>query len=112
MSPIGEKILSYYPTQNYPGTVNNYVAGTGGKYRYEQPMGRWDHTIDDSNHLYTLFTFQDGSEYRNQTGIPGPAAAGKRSEDGGCEMRRCSASIAACVTRLGRVLFSRLKKSM
>ena len=74
MSPIGEKILSYYPTQNYPGTVNNYVAGTGGKYRYEQPMGRWDHTIDDSNHLYTLFTFQDGSEYRNQTGIPGPAA--------------------------------------
>jgi hypothetical protein len=76
MSPIGQKILSYYPTQNVPGTVDNYVAGTGGKYRYEQPMGRWDRVVDENNRLYTLFTFQDGSEYRNQTGIPGPAAAG------------------------------------
>ncbi|HTM49225.1 MAG TPA: TonB-dependent receptor [Bryobacteraceae bacterium] len=75
-SPIGQKILGFYPTQNYPGTVDNYVAGTGGKYRYEQPMARWDHAINDHNRLYTLFTFQDGSEYRNQTGIPGPAASG------------------------------------
>jgi len=30
MSPIGKKILSYFPAPNYPGQVNNYIADTGG----------------------------------------------------------------------------------
>jgi len=30
MSPIGKKILSYFPAPNYPGPVNNYIADTGG----------------------------------------------------------------------------------
>jgi hypothetical protein len=77
MSPIGRKILSYYPTPNSAGMTDNFVAsGSTGRYRYEQPMARWDHAIDQNNRLYTIFTFQDGSEYRNQTGIPGPAASG------------------------------------
>src|SRR5205823_5711895 len=76
ISPIGEKILSYYPAQNVPGAVDNYVSGTGGKYRYEQPMARWDRLVDQNNRVYTLFTFQDGSEYRNQTGIRGAGRSG------------------------------------
>ena len=76
ISTIGQKILSYYPVPNAPGFADNYVsAGSTGKYRYEQPMARWDHQIDDRNRLYTVVTFQDGSEYRNST-VPGPAAGG------------------------------------
>jgi hypothetical protein len=74
ISPIGRKILAYHPAPNYPGMVNNYVAGTGGKYRYDQPMVKYDRVIDD-NRLMLTFTFQDGSEYRNSSGIPGAAAS-------------------------------------
>src|SRR5215471_17702520 len=76
MSPIGKKILSFYPAPNLPDIVNNYAAGTGGKYRYDQPIGKLDHIINDNNRLAFTFTFQDGQEYRNQTGLPGAAASG------------------------------------
>ncbi|MCL5742997.1 MAG: carboxypeptidase-like regulatory domain-containing protein [Acidobacteria bacterium] len=76
ISPIGQKLLTFFPAQNYTGLVNNYVAGTGGKYHYNQPMARWDRQIDDNNRLFAVFTFQRGGEYRLSSGIPGPAAAG------------------------------------
>ena len=77
ISPIGEKILSYYPAPNAPGFTQNFVyANSTGKYFYNQPMFRWDRVIGSSDHFYALFTFQHGGEYRNQTGIPGPAVAG------------------------------------
>jgi hypothetical protein len=76
ISPIGKKILSFYPAPNLPDIVNNYAAGTGGKYRYDQPIGKIDHIIDESNRLAFTFTFQDGQEYRNSTGLPGAAASG------------------------------------
>ena len=81
ISPIGQKILSYYPAPNSTGMTDNYVStGSTGRYRYEQPMARWDHAIDDRNRLYTIVTFQDGSEYRNST-VPGPAAGGNIDSD-------------------------------
>src|SRR5258708_4015398 len=77
ISPIGVKLLSYYPTPNTAGLTQNYVfSGNTGKYSYNQPMVRWDHALSDKDRVYTLFTFQHGSEYRNQTGIPGDAASG------------------------------------
>jgi hypothetical protein len=76
ISPIGKKILSYYPAPNINDVVNNYAAGTGGKYRYDQPIGKFDHIFDEANRLAFTFTFQDGQEYRNSTGLPGAAASG------------------------------------
>jgi hypothetical protein len=77
ISPIGAKLLSYYPAPNAPGLTQNYVAANStGKYFYNQPMARWDRVLDQNNRIYTLFTFQHGQEYRNQTGIPGDAASG------------------------------------
>lgn len=77
MSPIGQKILSYYPAPNAPGMTQNFVyANSTGQYRYDQPMFRWDRVIDANDRFYALFTFQHGHEYRNQTGIPGAAAGG------------------------------------
>jgi hypothetical protein len=77
ISPIAQKILSFYPAPNAPGFTQNFVfSNSTGQYRYDQPMVRWDRVIDPENRVYALFTYQHGHEYRNQTGIPGPAAGG------------------------------------
>src|SRR5262249_56567189 len=62
---------------NTGGLTQNFVnAASTGKYRYDQPMFRLDHVVNPTNRVYGLFTFQHGHEYRNQNGIPGPAAGG------------------------------------
>jgi hypothetical protein len=77
ISPIGRKILSYYPAPNAPGFTQNFVfSNSTGKYHYDQPMFRWDRVVDSNDRVYALLTFQHGGEYRNQTGIPGEAVAG------------------------------------
>jgi hypothetical protein len=77
ISPIAQKILSYYPAPNIGGLTQNFVySNSTGQYRYDQPMFRWDRVLDSNDRLYGLFTFQHGHEYRNQTGVPGPAAGG------------------------------------
>jgi len=77
ISPIAQKILSYYPAPNLPGLTQNYVfSNSTGQYRYDQPMFRVDGVIDPNNRVYALVTFQHGHEYRNQNGIPGAAAGG------------------------------------
>src|SRR5260370_3337056 len=77
MSPIGKKLLSYYPTPNLGGLTQNFVyANSTAQYRYDQPLARWDRILGDTDRIYALFTFQHGHEYRNQTGIPGIAAGG------------------------------------
>ncbi|MBS1855891.1 MAG: carboxypeptidase regulatory-like domain-containing protein [Acidobacteria bacterium] len=77
ISPAGEKILSFYPAPNTSGLVSNFVyANSTGKYRYDQPMVRWDRNFGDRDKVNAIVTFQHGQEYRNQTGIPGPAAGG------------------------------------
>ncbi len=77
ISPIGQKILSYYPAPNIGGLTQNFVfSNSTGKYRYDQPMFRVDSVIDQNNRVYGLITFQHGHEYRNQNGIPGVAAGG------------------------------------
>jgi hypothetical protein len=79
INPIGAKILSYYPKPNL--TSNSFAqtfvySNSTGRYWYYQPMGRWDRRLSDKDRVYVLVTFQHGEEYRNQTGIPGPAASG------------------------------------
>lgn len=77
ISPVGQKILSYYPAPTGGGINNNYVnAGNLGRYYYEQPMARWDHIFPNNDKLYAVWTFQTGHEYRSTTGFPKPAATG------------------------------------
>jgi hypothetical protein len=78
-SPIGRAILSYYPAPNFTpqALAQNYVrADNLGKYRYEQPMARYDKILSSNDRLYFLFTFQDGSEFRNSNGFDAPAQTG------------------------------------
>ena len=77
ISPVGAKILSYFPPPNGPGINNNFIAaGNLGRYYYNQPMARWDHNFGANDRFYALFTLQEGYEYRSTTGFPRPAATG------------------------------------
>lgn len=79
ISPIGRAILGYYPSPNFQpkSLVNNFTRPDNvGKYRYEQPMARYDRVLTDNDRINFLFTFQDGSEYRDQTGFDPPARFG------------------------------------
>ncbi len=79
ISPVAQKVLSYFPAANGPvakALSSNYYTNTNGRYRYDQPMGRWDHNIGESDKVYALITFQHGKEYRNSTGFAPPAGSG------------------------------------
>jgi len=79
VSPIGQKVLSYFPKENGPdprAMASNYYTNTNGRYRYDQPMGRWDHNLSDKDKIYALVTYQHGKEYRNSTGFAPPAGSG------------------------------------
>jgi len=77
ISPIGQKIISYYPAPNLSGLNNNYVASSNtARYRYEQPMARWDHVFGEKDRFYALFTYQHGKEYRETYAFGPPAGSG------------------------------------
>lgn len=80
LSPIGQKILSYYPDPSAGLQLNlnnNFVGGGNvGRYWYYQPMARWDHIFSDKDKINVTFTFQHGQEYRDSTGFGPPAGSG------------------------------------
>src|SRR5581483_9882567 len=82
MSPIGLKMLSYYPKPNVPNlassvyTNNLVLSNNEAEFDYNQPIARWDHQFDDNNRFNAVFTYQLGHSYRNTTGIPYPAIGG------------------------------------
>jgi Carboxypeptidase regulatory-like domain/TonB-dependent Receptor Plug Domain len=80
LSPIGQKLLSYYPKASgglEARLNNNFVnGGNVGRYKYYQPMARWDHIFSEKDKLNFTFTFQHGQEYRDSTGFGPPAGSG------------------------------------
>jgi hypothetical protein len=84
ISPIGQKILSYYPAPNAGGPTalnNNFVGNTAGRYYYEQPMVRWDHVFSENDKFNAVWTYQRGYEYRDSTGFGKPAAQGNTNNE-------------------------------
>ena len=83
ISPIGAKILGYYPAENVIGALtNNFVAsGNLGRYWYNQPSARWDHVFGQNDKFYALYTFQHGYEFRSSSGYPKPAAQGNTDNE-------------------------------
>lgn len=77
ISPIGAKILSLYPAPNAPGQTQNFFAtGNDGRYRYDQPLGKWDHIFSGKDRFYATVAVQHGHEFRSQNGFPPPAEYG------------------------------------
>lgn len=79
ISPIGAKILALYPPENGNFgklTQNFFATSNTGRYKYSQPMGRWDHVFGQNDRFYALMTFQHGSEFRNSNGFDPPAQEG------------------------------------
>lgn len=82
ISPIGAKILGYFPNPNGAGITSNFVAASNlGRYYYEQPMARWDHVFGPNDRFYAIVTWQQGFEYRSTTGFPRPAATGNTNNE-------------------------------
>jgi hypothetical protein len=82
ISPIGQKILSYYPTetnvgQGIGGLANNFNnSGNHGRYWYNQPIVRWDHAFSEKNKFNAMVTEFHGYEYRSSNTFNKPAANG------------------------------------
>ena len=77
ISPVARNLMNLMPVPNGPGLVQNFFATNNeGRYRYDQPMARWDHMINNADRVYAMMTFQHGHEFRNQTGFPGVAESG------------------------------------
>lgn len=65
LSPIGQKILSYYPAPNEPGLANgedNYETGVQTN-TYNNELGRIDYNISDNNKLYWNIRHNFKDEY-------------------------------------------------
>src|ERR1019366_6145477 len=73
ISPVATRILSYLPAPNSPGQgtaglTSNYLNPTNtGRYWYNQPIVRWDHTFSDKDKFYALFSEFHGYEFRSTT---------------------------------------------
>jgi hypothetical protein len=79
ISPIGAKILAFYPQPNIQGaTLFNNFNNTGleGRYNYNQPIVRIDRNFGAKTRLYGLYTWWRGHEFRNTSGFTGPAQRG------------------------------------
>jgi len=78
ISPVAQKILSFYPAPNSGGLQQNFIAPANtGHYHYNQPMGRWDHVFGANDRFYAMATYQHGYEFRNSTGFPPPIEEGE-----------------------------------
>lgn len=114
ISPVAQKILSYYPAPNgnFSALNQNFFAtGNVGRYRYDQPIFRWDHELGDNDKVYALFTFQHGHEYRNQNGFAAPAAYGdifsrRRDQNYIAPIGRMSFRLPRCSTSADRLAAS------
>lgn len=79
ISAVGRAMVNLYPAPNFNATslTQNYLRSDNtGKYRYEQPMSRWDHIFPNNDRFSFVFQFFDGTEFRNSNGFDPPAQNG------------------------------------
>ncbi len=82
ISPVGTKILSYLPAPNavgqgQGGISGNYVSNPNlGRYWYNQPIIRYDHSFSDKDKFNAMFSEFHGFEYRSSNGFQPPLALG------------------------------------
>jgi len=79
ISAVGRAIVNLYPAPNFTPTslTQNYLRPDNkGRYRYEQPMARWDHIFPGNDRFSFVFQFFDGNEFRNSNGFDPPAQNG------------------------------------
>ena len=83
INPLGAKVLSLYPSPNLAGIAQNFIMAAPDRYSYYQPMARLDVDITSNTRAYTLFAYQNGTEYRNTNGLPPPAERGNINHNRG-----------------------------
>lgn len=76
INPLATKILNLYPKANRTGYFDNYVYNGSSTYKYNQPIGRADYSINDTTKLSSTFAWFSGKEFRLGNGYPGATANG------------------------------------
>jgi hypothetical protein len=79
ISPVMAKVVNEFPTPTTSpnSLVNNYLLkGNLGRYHFDQPSGRWDHSFGDGDKFSFLAIGQRGQEFKNNSGYPGPGTQG------------------------------------
>lgn len=82
ISPVATKILSYLPAPNSAGQglggiASDFVSNPNlGRYWYNQPIIRFDHTFSDRDKFNAMFSEFHGFEYRSTNGFAPPVALG------------------------------------
>jgi len=55
--PVSAKVLQYFPDQNLPGTVNNYIAQAGNNLSSDAWSVRIDHNFSERHRLFGRFSW-------------------------------------------------------
>jgi hypothetical protein len=82
ISPVAQKILGYLPAPNtvgqgQGGISGNYVSSPNpGRYWYNQPIVRFDHTFSDKDKFNAMFSQFHGFEFRSSNGFAPPLSVG------------------------------------
>jgi hypothetical protein len=77
IDPAGLKLLKLYPAPNAPGVFSNFFAtGLKGRYSYNQPMVKIDREFGEKTHVYGMFAWWRGHEFRNTNGLEGAGQQG------------------------------------
>jgi len=81
ISKIGQAILNLYPAPDATGLTQNYIAGGNvGRYKYDQPMGRWDHSFNDRDRVSAIVTVERGHDFTSTNGFAPPAEVGNQTD--------------------------------
>ncbi len=78
IDPTSAMLLNLFPlpNTNLNSLTNNYITTSPDKYRYYQPMARFDYVQSPNTRWYALFEYQRGTEFRDTSGFTGPAMRG------------------------------------
>ncbi len=75
LDPVGAKLISWYPTTNKPGLVNNYLSNPPSREDVDRWDAKVDHTIGPRDNFYGRFSSQTDIVPASPT-LPPPAWGG------------------------------------
>ncbi|MBY0503943.1 MAG: carboxypeptidase regulatory-like domain-containing protein [Bryobacteraceae bacterium] len=80
LSPVGQKVLSFYPTPTLPGVANNFFSQRGGRPSDNAYSARVDHRFTDRHNIFGRVSWNDRAV--SQPNHFGNAASPGSGQDG------------------------------
>jgi len=80
LNPVGQKMISYYPTANRAGLINNFFSQAGSNTARNNATVKIDRRISDRQNLFGRFSWESGTS--NNANHYGNAATGSPGFNG------------------------------